>query len=75
MNETERDERLGLAAAETDLAQTALAALEAAELMADPAAARAMLDAARDAVMDMAAAARRFAGLPERRRNDDPKHV
>lgn len=60
----ERDERLGLAATLTDLGQTGLAALEAAELLTDRAARREMRRAAERSLLEMIRAARRFAGLP-----------
>jgi hypothetical protein len=49
-----------------DLAQTALTALEAAEMLADPVECRALLATARAMVLEMAAAVGRYvAGRPE----------
>lgn len=58
-----------------DCAQTALTALEAAEMLADPVECRALLATAREMILEMAAAARRFAGLPDtgERRNDEAR--
>lgn len=61
----ERDERLGLAATLTDLGQTGLAALEAADLLTDRRARGEMLRTAERSLLEMIRAARRFAGLPE----------
>lgn len=48
----------------TDLAQTALAALETADLLADPAERERMRSAAERAVTDIVRLVREFAGLP-----------
>lgn len=69
-SDAERRERLGLAGTLTDLGQTALAALDAAELLADPSGRRGMAAEARELVMEMIRAARRFAGLPDTGGND-----
>ncbi len=63
--DAERNACLGLTGTLADLGQTALAALEAGELLADPAARRGMADDARGLVLEMIQAARRFAGLPD----------
>lgn len=63
--DAERNACLDLTGTLTDLGQTALAALEAGELLADPAARRGMADDARGLVLEMIQAARRFAGLPD----------
>lgn len=72
-NDEERNERPGLAGTLTDLGQTALAALEAAELLADPAERRGMADEARRLVLEMIRTARRFAGLPEANGGNDAR--
>lgn len=70
-SDSERKPRFDLAGTLTDLGQTALAALEAAELATDPAERRGMATEARQLVMEMIRAARRFAGLPDSVNNND----
>lgn len=61
----DKTEREQLADTVTDLAQTALTALEIAELFTRPAERRGVMDEAQRAILGIVAAVRGFAGLPD----------
>lgn len=66
MSKADREE---LAVTVIGLAQTALTALETADLMTSAAERRGMMDEAQRAILNIVATVRGFAGLPDKRRN------